>query len=31
MHGVRGERTNATMSLLGIGRHERMEEVFGGK
>jgi len=26
-----GERANATMSLLGIGRRERMEQVFGGK
>jgi len=31
MRGVREgrERTNATISLLGIGRHERKEQVFG--
>lgn len=29
IHGVRGkERTNATMSLLGIGRHEGEERVL---
>ena len=33
MHGAREERerTNATMSLLGIGRRERKEQVFGKK
>jgi len=29
--GGERERTNATMSLLGIGRRERKEQVFGKK
>lgn len=29
--GEERERTNAAMSLLGIGRHGRKEQVFGKK